>query len=36
MEDDGGVVGWESDGTLHIVAGSLTGSELQRVAESVE
>jgi hypothetical protein len=36
MEDEGGVVGWESDGTLHIVAGSLTGSELQRVAESVE
>lgn len=36
MEDEGGLVGWESGGTLHVVAGNLPGAELQRVAESVE
>jgi hypothetical protein len=36
MDNKGGVVVWEVDGTLHAVGGNLSGSELQRIAESMQ
>lgn len=34
MDHEGGIVVWEADGTLHIVAGNLDTDELRDVAES--
>jgi hypothetical protein len=36
MDDEGGVLAWEDDGTLHVVAGNLTASDLEQIAESIQ
>lgn len=36
MDGEGGIVGWEADGTLHIVAGNVGAEELQQIAESMQ
>lgn len=36
MDGEGGVIGWEADGTLHVIAGNVGADELQQIAESMQ
>ncbi len=36
MQDEGGVIVWEADGTLHFVGGSVDVDELREIAESMQ